>query len=199
MLISTWNVRGHTRDKDNFILGLVRSSDFVCLTETWSTININDHWESVNASAPGSRGGGVSILYKTGSSFKVIATHAEQRFQLIHGVADGIPILGAYLTPRLPKQELQRVLATAARCMRGLGILVGDLNGRHNKWDVTYNMQGAEIHRWARRHSFLTTRPPERTFVSHSGSSRVDLVFHRSPVPQLLRSIPKPDTQITEP
>lgn len=196
MLISTWNVRGYTLAKIQPIQSLMRSSDFVCLTETWSRVPDTDHWNSCTAIPPLVNGrprtsGGVAILYKKQGSFKPISTYAEAQFQLVHGVADGVPILGAYIVPRIPKAELGRILEIASRCLRGPGILVGDLNSRHHQWDDTYNFQGILLQKWARRHNFLTTRPPDPTFSSHSGRSRVDLVFHRSAIPPTLTVLPE--------
>lgn len=133
----------------------------------------------------------VSILVRKDRDFKLTATYWAARFQLIHEVAAGVPLLEAYVAPLVPKVEFQRMLQIASRCLQGPGVLVGDLNSRHNQWDDSLNMQGIELYRWARQHNFRTKRPPEPTFTSHSGKSRIDLVFHRSPIPPTLTVLPK--------
>lgn len=196
MIISTWNIRGFTPANKKPIVGLLRTSDILCLTETWSQLEETAHWYACSSIAPqvnerNRKGGVVSILYKRREAFKPIATYSDPLFQLVHGIQEGIPILGAYLAPHIPKADMHRVLELASRFLQGPGVLVGDLNSRHNLWDDSYNYQGILLQAWARRHSFRTTRPLGPIFVSHSGGSRVDLILHRSSVPPSLKVLPK--------
>lgn len=138
MIISTWNVHGLTPAKSHDVLSLVRSSDLVCLIETWKAVNSTAEWHSERAIAPPVRGvnrkgGGMAILYEKSGSFKLVSTHAEPVFQFAHGIANDTPILAAYVAQRIPREDLQRFLQLASACLRVPGLLIGDLNARHNQ------------------------------------------------------------------
>lgn len=64
---------------------------------------------------------------------------------------------------------------------------MGDLNARHTAWDDARNAKGTQLHKWAQTHHFLTHRPPEPTFHTKRGASRVDIVLHRGPVPPSIK------------
>lgn len=70
-------------------------------------------------------------------------------------------------------------------------MLVADLKSRKNQWDEDYNHQGVLLQKWASRNNFRTARLPDTTFASHSVKSRVDLIFHRSPVQPSLTVQPR--------
>lgn len=135
----TWNVRSYTQAKHDSVLSLVRSSDLNCLTETWSPIQTTENWNPVSTAAPlhegaSRRRGKVSVLYRRGRSFKLIGEYSES-FHMIHGVINGIPILGTYLTPRIKHGDLDRAVYIAASCLRGPGVLLGHFNAKHRQWD----------------------------------------------------------------
>lgn len=69
MILATWNVTGLTPEKSHDVLSLVRSSDLVCLNETWKAVNSTDEWHSKSVIASpvlgvNRKGGGVATLYK---------------------------------------------------------------------------------------------------------------------------------------
>lgn len=134
---------------------------------------------------------GVSIICKQNSSFKLFTKYAEQTFQIIHGVAHGFPVMGAYFAPRIPRADLHRVPALAAKCLQGPGILMGDLNARHTQWDDVSNPQGVILQQWARRHNLCTARPPAPTFSVHAGQRRIYLFFQRSAISPILTVHPQ--------
>lgn len=196
MKVATWNVRGYTRPKQDAVLSFVRYSDIVCLTETWSTITYSEHWNAISTGAPptgrSSRiRGGVSILHRRTTKFRLIAKYADEHFQMIHGVFNGTPVLGAYVVPHIAKPDFSRFLEIAHRCLKGPGVLLGDLNARHAQWDDTYNCAGRQLQKWARLHNFQTQRPPTPTLRNPRVSSWVDLVFHRHSVPPSIQVLPE--------
>lgn len=188
MIVTTWNVRGFTAAKGEMAAELTRSSDLTCLTETWRHIEDSEDWNAVNCTAKTEfgeprRAGGVAILHTESRPFRHIGSYSDKYFQLIHGTINGVPILAAYVTPCTPPQNFRKFLAIASRCLQGPGVLLGDLNARHQAWDDARNTQGTQLHRWAQRHNFLTHRPPEPTFRTQRGTSRVDIILHRGPAP----------------
>lgn len=198
MKMATWNVRGYNQAKQKAVLSLVRYSNLVCLTESWSPIPPHSNYTVVNIMCPDSRvqarrRGGVAIIHQGTLPLRLLGTYSEDNFQLIHCTLDGVPVVGAYIAPCTLQPDLDRPLAIAAKWLRGPGVLVGDLNARHTQWDDFANRQGRQLYKWARTHNFLTQRPPAPTCVSYKkGSSRVDLVLkhhHVPPCVQVLNDI----------
>lgn len=59
-----------------------------------------DQWTATGVVAPtmngmNRKGGGVSILHRKDKSFKLTAMYTYALFQMVHGLTDGIPVLGA--------------------------------------------------------------------------------------------------------
>lgn len=129
-------------------------------------------------------------MFTTGTRFKLLGSYTGRYFQLIHGTANGVPILACYVAPNTPAAEFSRLLGIASRCLRGRGVLDGDLNARHESWDDRTNRHGTQLHRWAQRHNFRTKRPPQPTFQTSRGTSRVDAIFHRGPSPPSIQVQP---------
>lgn len=196
MIITTWNVRGFTAAKAEMAARLTRSADITCLTETWGKVQDTDDWSATNCLAltetgQPRRAGGVAVLHTDSMPFRYISSHSTKFFQLLHGTANGVPILACYISPQTPHDEFMRVLAIAKRCLQGPGILLGDFNARHSSWDSTTTPRGSRLHKWAQRHNFRTHKPPAPTFQSSRGTSRVDLIFHRSPTLPSITTLPQ--------
>lgn len=103
------------------------------------------------------------------------------------------PIVGCYISPTTSSEQLQEFLHQTNQWFRGPGVLVGELNSRDRTWDETSNRRGPTLRKWAIAHGFTTQRPPTRTLRNMSGSSRVDLCFHRNRVAPTLTVHPFTD------
>lgn len=188
MIISTWNVRGWTTDKEGLVKQLLAKSDIVCLTEVWSAEPQNPAWHSHTLLGPppmgrARRGRVVSVLTSDPRAFRPTTSISEDKFQLLAGSYKGIPVLPAYVSPETPPSIFRHFLALTNRCFQGPGILAGDFNARHTACDDASNRNGTLLHTWAQKHNFRTHRPPAPTCLSRKGTSGVDLVFSRAPTP----------------
>lgn len=196
MIITTWNVRGFGPDKQRAVRSLIRDADVVCLTDTRTEIPSTSDWFCVNCNPTDEHGRikrhhGVALLYRSAIQLRRATTYTNVYFQCISGTLRGIPILACYVLPTIPRDEFAQFLQIAHQCLRGPGILVGDLNARHKAWDNYTNQHGRMLHKWALSHNFLTQRPPTPTCVTGIGESRVDIIMHRSPTPPAISTLPR--------
>ena len=162
----------------------MRNSDILCITETWSQEpNLESHTSfTVKAPRTSTRhrlGGGVSVVFPNDQPIKICNHLSDTHFQMISLIVFHTPVVAAYVSPQCPTDTFNRFLSLTNHILRGPGILIGDLNSRHNSWDTSTNRNGSSLNRWALRHNFLTNFSPKPTFQSQRGSSRVDVVFFR--------------------
>lgn len=54
-----------------------------------------------------------------------------------------------------PRERFQ-ISSTRKKCLKGPGVLVGDLNARIHAWDDMTSCQGPMLHKWAQTHNVLT-------------------------------------------
>lgn len=195
MIVTTWNVRGFNSDKERAVRSLIREADVLCLTETRTEVPSTPDWRCVNCNPTDDQGRikrhhGVALLYRPAIPLRRATTYSNIHFQCISGTLRGIPILACYVRPTIPSEEFAQFLQIAKNCLRGPGILVGDLNARHKAWDDYTNRHGKMLHNWAQSQKFLTQRPPRPTCITGVGQSRVDIIMHRSQQPPAITTLP---------
>lgn len=187
MIVTTFNIRGWTSEKDPQVRSLVRKADLVCLTETWQTSGTHVFSQAQVAWADGytstrkRMGGGVVLLASPHSRFRHLESVTEQSYQVATGQLNGIVVAGVYLKPRATTSDLQALFFTLPRITKGKAIILGGFNARHPVWDAINTRQGRLLAEWAGRTRFMITTPLEPTVVTKTGgTSKVDLILTRN-------------------
>lgn len=80
-----------------------------------------------------------------------------------------------YLAPSCPRDMVTHTLQTIRQRARGPALILGDLNARHESWDVTGNTRGRALVHWNNQWAWRILAPSEATFATQLGQSTVDL------------------------
>ena len=107
--------------------------------------------------------------------YSIVEKVAEPAFQFIVMRVGNTYIATTYITPNISRSAFQKCLTRIQQLVIGKGIIMGDLNCRHTRWDKKSNTQGKWLVQWAAANNWAIHAPNEHTFSSHRGSSTVDL------------------------
>ena len=84
-----------------------------------------------------------------------------------------------YIVPHVSKTKFDQCLNKINAAVTGQGVIMGDLNSRHTRWDKTCNPQGKWLVQWAQKNKWIISAPTEPTFAAHIGTSTVDLFLSK--------------------
>lgn len=68
--------------------------------------------------------------------------------------------MASNISPKIPLQDCRNFLDDANNLLRGLGMIIGDLNSRPTDWATCNYSRGPTLGRWAKAHNFKVQQPP---------------------------------------
>lgn len=134
---------------------------------------------------------GVSFISQRHISFKLRTRVTPKATQAIVVSVMSLPIagcyvsgtklvVGCYVSPRASVEQFEEFLGKVNNWLRERETSIGDLNSCDKSSDVTNNRRGPTFRKWAEIQDFSTQLPSTPTLPNCSGSSKVDLCFHRN-------------------
>lgn len=176
-----WNVEGLKGILKITPTDIFNSSDILVLTETYLVKHIDlEGFYSIHSLAEkpqkGRPSGGVSIFYKPWIG-PMETVHKEENLVIVK--AETFTLIAIYARPNAEVEHIIEILTAALGKIRNAAeniIIAGDMNCRLDKPDTKCR---ATLNFLQEENFELINDPEQKTYISHNGSSTIDIVLIR--------------------